>query len=44
MVIIYIDFVEVEPLMPHAKFQDHRTFGSGDFFKCFSPYMGILVM
>ena len=48
MVIIYINFVEVESLMLHAKFQDHRTSGSGeeDFLR-FLPYMGmaaILVM
>ena len=34
--------------MPHAKFQDHRTSGSGErVFLKFSPYMGmaaILVM
>ena len=28
-VIIYIKFVELESLMLHAKFQDHRTSGSG---------------
>ena len=35
MVIIYINFVELESSMLHAKFQDHRTSGSGeeDFFK-----------
>ena len=30
MVIIYIIFVELESLLLHAKFQDHRTPGSGD--------------
>ena len=30
MVIIYIDFVELETPMLHAKFQDHRTFSSGE--------------
>ena len=29
-VIIYIDFVELESPMIHAKFQDHRTSGSGE--------------
>ena len=29
-VIIYINFVEIESPMPRAKFQDHRTFGSGE--------------
>ena len=29
-VIIYIDFVELESPMLHAKFQDHRTSGSGE--------------
>ena len=29
-VIIYINFLELESPMPHAKFQDHRTFGSGE--------------
>ena len=33
MVTIYINFVELESLMLHAKFQDHRTSGPGeDFF------------
>ena len=48
MVIIYINFVELESPMLHAKLQDHRTSGSGeeDFLR-FLPYMGmaaILVM
>ena len=48
MVIIYIDFVELESPMLHAKFQDQRTSGSGEE-DClrFLPYMGmaaILVM
>ena len=30
MVIIYINFVELESPMLHAKFQDHRTSGSGE--------------
>ena len=30
MVIVYINFVELEALMLHAKFQDHRTSGSGE--------------
>ena len=29
-VIIYINFEELEPPMIHAKFQDHRTSGSGE--------------
>ena len=29
-VIIYIKFVELESPMLHAKFQDHRTNGSGE--------------
>ena len=29
-VIIYINFVDIESPMLHAKFQDHRTSGSGD--------------
>ena len=29
-VIIYIHFVELESPMPHAKFQDNRTSGSGE--------------
>ena len=29
MVIIYINFVELESQMLHAKFQDHRTSGFG---------------
>ena len=45
---MYINFVELESPMVHAKFQDHRTSGSGeeDFLR-FLPYMGmtaILVM
>ena len=47
-VIIYTNYVELEFPMLHAKFQDHRTSGSGeeDFLR-FLPYMGmaaILVM
>ena len=30
MVSIYINFVELESPMLHAKFQDHRTSGSGE--------------
>ena len=35
---IYINFVELEYLMLHAKFQDYRTSGSGeeDFLKVFT--------
>ena len=29
-VIIYINIVELESAMLHAKFQDHRTYGSGE--------------
>ena len=32
MVIIYINFVELESPMLHAKFQDYRTSGSGEDF------------
>ena len=41
-VIIYINFIELESQMLHAKFQDHRTSGSGeeDFLR-FLPYMGM---
>ena len=47
-VIIYINFVEFEYIMLHAKFYEHRTIKSvgEDFFKVL-PYMGkaiILVM
>ena len=39
---MYINFVELESLMPHAKFQDHRTSGSGEEdFQRFLPYMGV---
>ena len=45
---MYINFVELESPMRDAKFQDHRTSGSGEEdFKGFLPYMGmaaILVM
>ena len=30
MVTIYTNFVEIDSLMLHAKFQDHRTSGSGE--------------
>ena len=48
-VIIYINFVEFEYIMPHAKFYEHRTIKSvgEDFFFKFLLYMGkaiILVM
>ena len=40
MVTIYTNFVELESLMLHAKFQDHRTSGSGElrFLKVFTIY------
>ena len=37
MVIIYINCVELESPKLHAKFQGHRTSGSGEDFKRFSP-------
>ena len=39
-VIIYINFVEFEYIMPHAKFYGHRTIKSvgEDFFKVFTIY------
>ena len=47
-VIIYVNFVELESLMLHAKFQDHKASGSGEEnFQRFLPYIGmaaILVM
>ena len=47
MVIIYINFVELESPMLNAKFQGNRTSGSGEEDLKFLPYMGmaaILVM
>ena len=37
---IYINFVELLPLMLHARFQNHRPFGSGeeDFLNVFAIY------
>ena len=36
---IYINFVELRPLMIHAKFQNHRPSGSGEgFLKVFTIY------
>ena len=32
MVIIYIHFVELEYILLHAKFHDHRTVGSAEDF------------
>ena len=41
-VIIYINFVELESLMLHVKFQDHRTSGSGEEdFKDFCHILGM---
>ena len=43
-VIIYINFVELESLMLHAKFQDNRTSGSGEVWGAvllFIPYLWI---
>ena len=42
----YTNFVELESPMLHAKFQDHRTCGSGeeDFFMFFLPYMGMAII
>ena len=47
MVIIYINFVELESSILHAKFQDHTTFGTGEDFKSILPYLdmvSILIM
>ena len=44
MVIIYTNFVELESLMMHAKFQDHRTSGSGKDFYRFLPYMSVVAI
>ena len=39
---IYINFVELESPMLHAKFQGHRTSGSGEEdFQRFLPYIGV---
>ena len=39
---MYITFVELESPMLFAKFQDHRTSGSGEEdFQRFLPYMGV---
>ena len=46
-VVIYINFVELESPMIHAKFQDHKTSGSGEDLFRFLQCMGmaaILVM
>ena len=44
-VIIYINFVELESPILHAKFHDHRTSGSGEEdFKRFLPYMGMVAI
>ena len=41
----YINFVALESLMLHAKFQDHRTTGSGEeYFLRFLPYMGVVAI
>ena len=41
-VIIYINLVELEYIMFHAKFQDHTTFSSvGEDFLRFLPYIGM---
>ena len=45
-VIIYINFVEFEYIMPHAKFYEHRTIKSvgEDFFLKFLAYMGMAII
>ena len=44
-VTIYINFVELESLMLHAKFQDHMTSCFGvEAFKRFLPYMGVVAI
>ena len=40
-VIIYVNLVELESLNLYAKFQDHRTSGSGGIFLRFLTYMGV---
>ena len=44
ILIIYINFVELESPMLHAKFQDHRTSSSGEDFQRFLPYMGLVAV
>ena len=40
---MYTNFVELESLMLHAKFQDNRTSGSGEEdFERFLPFMGMV--
>ena len=41
---MYINFVELDSLMMHAKFQDHRTSSSEEDFERFLPYMGVVVI
>ena len=44
-VIIYINFVEFEYIMPHAKFYEYRTIKSvGEDFLKFLPYMGMAMI
>ena len=45
MAIIYINFVEFEYIMPHAKFYEHRIikYVGEDVLK-FLPYMGIAII
>ena len=44
-VIIYINFVEFEYIMPHAKFYEHRTIKSvGEDFLRFLPYVGMVII
>ena len=40
MITIYINLAELESSMLHAKFQDQRTSGSGDFLS----YMGVVAI
>ena len=44
-VIIYKNFVELEYIMPHAKFHDHKTISSvgGDFLR-FLSYMDMVAI
>ena len=44
-VIIYINCVEFEYIMPHAKFYEHRTIKSvGEDFLKFLPYTGMAII
>ena len=43
-IIYHVNFVDFDPLMLHAKFQDHRPFGTREDYFRFLPYVDLVAI